>query len=195
MKSLRVTGPRRRIAALARWVVSSVLLGGVSTLLLGAAASSAQDGGQTKDKKLANGIYGVLREGAEEKAILPLKDNEVVAVNNHRFLKKGDKEPPVYLVVRKAPDVPLVLAGEPEVVKDEKGLQIRLTLHADHAKTMERFTRDSKGGTAAVIIGGEVVTAHKIRDVITGGAVQITNCNEEAGAFLLKQLQDLSKKK
>jgi preprotein translocase subunit SecD len=175
-------------------VFSGALLAVVG-LTLWAGFGRSQDSDPKANKKLTNGLYKVLREGADEKALLPTKDGETVAVNNHRYLKKDTKEPPVYLVVHKQPDVPLVLAEEPKVVKDEKGLQIRLQLHADQAKTMEQFTRDNKGNSVAVIIGGEVVTVHKIRDVITGGAVQVSNCNEEAGAYLLKQLQELSKKK
>jgi preprotein translocase subunit SecD len=173
-------------------VIAGALVAAVVPFLWAGLAHS-QDG--EPKKKLQSGLYKVLREGADEKAVLPTKDDETVAVNNHRYLKKDAKEPPVYLVVHKQPEVALVLAEAPKVVKDEKGLQIRLQLHADQAKTMEQFTRDNKGNHLAVIIGGEVVTVHKIRDVITGGAVQVTNCNEEAGAYLLKQLQDLSKKK
>jgi preprotein translocase subunit SecD len=174
-----------------RSLVAAMLLVGAGPFLL-AAAGSTQD---PQAKKLSSGIYKVIREGTDEKAVKPTKDDETVAVNKHRYLKEDAKEPPVYLVIHKQPDVPLVLAEEPDVVKDEKGLQIRLKLHADHAKAMEQLTRDNKGGSVAVIIGGEVVTVHKIRDTITGGAVQITNCNEEAGAYLVKQLKELSAKK
>jgi preprotein translocase subunit SecD len=179
--------------ALRTGLFAAALLAGVGPFLL-ALASNAQDGGP-QAKKLPSGIYKVIKEGTDEKAIKPTKDDETVAVNNHRYLKKDAKEAPVYLIVHKQPDVPLVLAQEPEVVKDEKGLQIRLKLHADHAKSMEQLTRDNKGSAVAVIIGGEVVTVHKIRDTITSGAVQVTNCNEEAGAYLVKQLKELSPKK
>jgi preprotein translocase subunit SecD len=179
--------------ALRSGIFAVTLVAGAGPFLL-AEGGSAQDG-DPPAKKLASGIYKVLREGADEKAVKPTKDDETVAVNNHRYLKKDAKEAPVYLIVHKQPDVPLVLAEEPEVVKDEKGLQIRLQLHADHAKALEQLTRDNKGGQVAVIIGGEVVTVHRIRDTITGGAVQVTNCNEEAGAYLVKQLKELSPKK
>jgi hypothetical protein len=156
----------------------------------------ATDGQQVPAKKLANGLYGVLREGPEEKAVLPIKDGETLALHNHRYLKKDAKEPPVFLVVHSKPDVPLVLVGAPEVVKSDNGtLTFLLKLHPDHAKTLEKFTRDHQGGKVAVVIGGEVVTVHHIRAVITGGDMQVSNCNAEAGAYLLKQLQDLSKKK
>jgi hypothetical protein len=171
-----------------------VLLAGAAPFFCG--LDQAKDSGQAPAKKLPNGLYGVLRDGPEEKAVLPIKDGETVALHNHRYLKKDAKEPPVFLVVHTKPDVPLVLVGEPEVVKSDNGtLTFRLKLHADHAKTLEKFTRDNKGGKVAVVIGGEVVTVHHIRDVITGGDIQVSNCNAEAGAFLLKQLQNLAKKK
>jgi hypothetical protein len=171
-----------------------VLLAGAAPFFSG--LDQAKDGGQVPAKKLPNGLYGVLREGPEEKAVLPIKDGETVAAHNNRYLKKEAKEPPVFLVLHSKPDVPLVLVGEPQVVKSDNGtLTFLLKLHPDHAKTLERFTRDNKGGKVAVLIVGEVVTVHHIRDVITGGDMQVSNCNAEAGAYLLKQLQDLSKKK
>jgi hypothetical protein len=40
----------------------------------------------------------------------------------------------------------------------------------------------------AIIIGGEVVTMHKICNVIKGGDVQITSCAAGAAKYLLEQL-------
>src|SRR5260370_29466881 len=124
--------------ALGTGIFAATLLAGAGPFLL-AEAGSAQDGGP-QAKKLPSGIYKVIKEGTEEKAVKPTKDDETVAVNNHRYLKKDAKEAPVYLVVHKQPDVPLVLAEDPEVVKDEKGLQIRLKRHADQAKAIEQPT-------------------------------------------------------
>ena len=141
-------------------------------------------------RKLPDGVYAVLREGAKEKDVQPLKGGEVLAVHRSRYLKDGDKEPPRFLVVRPAPDVPLDLAAEPKADKDgEEVVRILLKLRPKAAAALERLTRDQRGRQVAIVIGGEVVTVHKVRAVIKGGEVQITSCTPGAAAYLLKQLQ------
>jgi hypothetical protein len=123
------------------WLVAATLFAGAGQLLL-TEAGRAQDGAASvKNKKLPNGIYKVLREGTDGKTVKPTKDDETVALNDHRYPFKKTKEPPVFVVVHKQPEVQLILAEEPDVVKDEKALQIRLKLHADQAKAMEQLTR------------------------------------------------------
>src|ERR1700687_3636722 len=103
------------------------------------AAAWAQVKTPESPKKLPNGVYAVLRESPKEKDVLPLKDGEVLIVHHHRYLKKDDKEPPRFLVVRSAPDVDLALAGEPEAVKEGKELvRILLKLQPKAATALER---------------------------------------------------------
>ncbi len=42
----------------------------------------------------------------------------------------------------------------------------------------------------ALIIGGAVITVHKIREPIVGGRLQISCCAEGAFEFLVEQLGD-----
>jgi preprotein translocase subunit SecD len=147
-------------------------------------------------KKLPDGVYAVLREGRNEKDVLPLKDAEVLVVHDHRHLKNDDKEPRRFLVVRSAPDVDLDLVGEPQAVKEGKEVvRILLKLQPKAATALERLTSDRLGGQITIVLGGEVVTMHKIREVIKGGEVQITNCAAGAANSLLEQLQAHQKKK
>ena len=149
-------------------------------------------GGQAlaEDKKLPDGVYAVLREGPKEKDVLPLKSGEALAVHRHRYLKDGDKEPPRFLVTRPTPDVPLDLAAGPKADKDgEEVVRILLKLRPKAAAALERLTRDRRGRQVAIVIGGEVVTVHKVRAVIKGGEAQITSCTPGGATYLLKQLQ------
>jgi preprotein translocase subunit SecD len=154
------------------------------------ALASAQDKKQERPKKLPDGVYAVLRESLKENDVLPLKDNEVLVVHRHRYLKKDDKEPPRFLVVRPAPDVDLALASAPKAVKDgDEVVRILLKLQPKAATALERLTSKRLGRQVTIIVGGEVVTTHKIREVIKHGEVQITSCAAGAANYLLERLQ------
>jgi preprotein translocase subunit SecD len=132
----------------------------------------------------------VLREGLNEKDVRPLKDGEALAVHRHRYLKDGEKEPPRFLAVRSAPDVLLDLAAAPKADKEgEEVVRILLKLRPKAAAALERLTRAQQGKQVAIVVGGEVVTVHKVRAVIKGGDVQITSCTPGGAAYLFKQLQ------
>lgn len=147
-------------------------------------------------KKFPDGVYAVLRDSLKEKDVLPLKDGEALVVHHHRYVKKDDKEPPRFLVVRSTADVDLDLAGAPKAVKEgEEVVRILLKLQPNAATALERLTSDRLGRQITIILGGEVVTMHKIREVIKGGEVQITNCAAGAANYLLEQLQAHQKTK
>jgi preprotein translocase subunit SecD len=147
-------------------------------------------------KKLPDGVYAVQRDGLKEKDVLPLKDGEVLVVNHHRYLKKDDNEPPRFLVVHSTPQVVLDLAGEPKAVKEGADVvHILLKLQPKQATALERLTGEQLGRQVTIVLGGEVVTMHKVREVIKGGEVQISSCAAGAAAFLLEQLRARQKNK
>jgi len=162
--------------------------------LLGILGSQAavwpQDNTPASRKALPDGVYAVRRDSPKEKEVLPLKDREALAVHNHRYLNKGENEPPRFLVVRPVPEVTLDLAGAPKAQKEgEVVVRILLKLRPQAAAALERLTRAQLGKQVAIILGGEVVTVHKVREVIRGGDVQIASCAAGAAGYLLKQLQ------
>jgi uncharacterized protein (TIGR03067 family) len=154
-------------------------------LVIGSYAPAWGQDGKLSHKKVPDGVYAVLRESHQEKDVLPLKDGEVLVVHRHRYLKTDDKEPPRSLVARSAPDVDLTLAGKPKAVKEgEEVVRILLRLQPKAATALDRLGRQ-----ITIMLGGEVVTMHKIREVIKGGDVQITSCAAGAANYLLEQLQ------
>jgi preprotein translocase subunit SecD len=165
------------------------LLAGV--MVLGSRAGAlTQDPGPGAPKKLADGVYAVRRDGPAEKDVRPLRQGEVLAVDRHRYAKEDAKEPPRYLVVGSDPDVPLDLAAEPTAEKDGADtVRVLVKLKPPAAEALARLTRDRPGRQLAVVIGGEVVTVHKVRAAITGGEVQITSCAPGGPEYLLEQLR------
>ena len=83
----------------------------VARLLVFSGAVSSQD---KSLQKPADGAYEMLRESVKEKNVLPLKDNEVLVVYRHAYLKKGNSEPVLYLVIQSAPDAKFDLSKEPD---------------------------------------------------------------------------------
>jgi hypothetical protein len=149
-----------------------------------------QDQTPQPPKPLPNGVYAVLRDSLKEKDVLPLKDGEALLVNRHRYLKKEDQESPRFLVVRAAPDVNLDLTGEPKAIKEgEEVVGLLLKLQPKAATALERLTTDQRDKAIAIVVSGEVVTTHKVREVIKSGEVQITSCAPGAAKYLLEQLQ------
>ena len=183
-----------------RWpVVALYFLGSFALLASCGSAvggdSEPQDNAPAASKKLPDGVYAVLRESVKEKDVLSLKDGEALVVHRHRYLKKDDNEPPRFLVVRSAPAVTLDLAEAPKTAKEGEGsLRILLKLQPKAAKALEELTRERLGKQITIVLGGEVVTMHKIREVIKGGEVQITSCAAGAAEYLLEQLQTRRKK-
>jgi preprotein translocase subunit SecD len=138
----------------------------------------------------------VLRESLKEKDVLPLQEGEVLLVHDARYLKKDEKEPPRYLVVHSAPDVVLDLASKPKAVKEgTEVVRISLKLQPKAATALERLTRDRLGWQVTIVVGGEVVTMHKIREIIKGGEVTITCCAAGSANYLLEQLEAHQKNK
>ena len=78
----------------------------------------------------------------------------------------------------------------------EAKVKIR-AFRARHAmrRALERLTRDHLGRQLTIVLGGEVVTMHKIREVIKGGDVQISSCVAGAAGYLLEQLRAHQKHK
>jgi len=155
-----------------------------------------QDKTLQSPKKVPDGVYAVLRESLKEKDVLPLTEGEVLVVHHARYLKKDDKEPPRFLVVHSTPDLVLDLAGKPKAVKEgTEVVRIFLKLQPKAAAALERLTRDQLGRQLAIVLGGEVVTMHKIGEVIKGGDAQITCCAAGAANYLLEQLEAHQKNK
>ena len=66
--------------------------------------------------------------------------------------------------------MPLDLAETPS---EEPG-RLLLTFTAGAAKKLASFTEKSVGKRVALVIGGEVVTIHTVRQAIAGGKLQVS---------------------
>jgi hypothetical protein len=164
------------------------------TLLLFVQAASAQSiglsGGNQKAWKPMNGLYLVLDQSIDIADLREAGREEIVLVNDYKFLAEKPEDPPVYMILRREPDVPLVLATRPVAGEDKDGKPLlNLSLAEEHVETLRRFTEENIGGTAAILINAEIVSAHTIKAAITGGKLQITRCDKNSCEYLLLELK------
>jgi preprotein translocase subunit SecD len=121
---------------------------------------------------------------------LPLQDNQIVVLNDFRLLEPLERETPIFLKLQKAPFVPLLINGKPLEDKEEGSNKprLQLTLEDEQIEPLKQFTDTNLGKTVAIVIGGEVVSTHKIRTAITGGRLQITRCTKHGCETLYTRL-------
>ena len=145
---------------------------------------------------LVDGLYLIQREAKSEKDLGPIKDVEKILVNDYEFIAPEERSETSYIVVSKNTFVPIILAGEPVKSNDQTGKpKLEISLAEDQILPLEKFTTENVMKSVAIVIGGKVVTMHKIRVPIVGGKMQITRCTDHGCEALYTQLQrhDLSK--
>jgi preprotein translocase subunit SecD len=136
------------------------------------------------------GFYLVAAEAENAAALPAAKGDQRVVRYDYRHLREGERGRPLYLLLPKVADVPLVLAKAPELLMEgENGFpELRLELTVDAARRLEALTREHLGDRVAFVIDGEPVTLHKIRSVITGGQFRLSRCTDTACQYIYGRL-------
>jgi preprotein translocase subunit SecD len=164
---------------------AAVVLVSLACMQVPVRSARAEDG-----EKRRAGFYLVAAE-AESAAALPAANDEQRVVRyDYRYLQGSERAQPLYLLLPKTADVPLVLAKPPELQEEgANGLpELRLELSLDAAGKLEKLTREHLGGRVAFVIDGEPVTLHKIRSVITGGQFRLSRCTDTACRYIYGRL-------
>ncbi len=156
-----------------------------AALLLAAIACAGADSAPP----LRNGVYAVLKEAPAAEQAQVKGVNHAVLLYDRKYSETDRNQPAKYVAIDTASFVPLVLAGPPDAKTDDRGWTLlSVKLAREHVKTLEDFTRAHLNGTVAIVLGGEIITLHKVRSVITGGDVQITRCYDNACQVLRAKL-------
>lgn len=140
-------------------------------------------------KKINDGLYVVekleIKKGYKEKS----KQKQIVHFNPQFTLENPDEYGPI--VIWKNDYVPLDLSKEPETQQqtDEKKLLL-LKLTDKASEKLKAFSTKNLMKHVAIIVNGDVLTVHKIKEPLTSGLMQITRCNDNACEQLYKVLKD-----
>lgn len=138
---------------------------------------------------LVDGLYLIQREGKSEKEILPLKSSEHILINDYEFLAPEERGDTTYIVVSQRSFVPMILASAPVKSNDNAGKpKLEISLAEDQIRPLEKFTTENLMKSVAIVIGGKVVTMHKIKVPINGGKMQITRCTDHGCEALYTKL-------
>ena len=140
-------------------------------------------------KKLNDGLYVVdkleIKKGYKEKS----KQKQIVHFNPQFTLENPDEYGTI--VIWKNDFVPLDLSKEPEAqqqTNEKKLLLLKLTDKA--SEKLKTFSTKNLMKYVAIIVNGDVLTVHKIKEPLTSGLMQITRCNDNACEQLYKVLKD-----
>jgi hypothetical protein len=121
---------------------------------------------------LADGVYEVLAVEREREALPAERPDTRVLVHDHRYVQGGSEQAPDYVLLRLPGYAPLDLARPPAPGESEGRPVLLLNLEPAAGKALEDLT--SRAEHAAVVIGGQVVTVHRIRVPIEGGMLQVS---------------------
>jgi preprotein translocase subunit SecD len=151
--------------------------------LLSFAADRARAGDAGRQQA---GFALVAAEAASEAALPAAKAQQRVVRYDYKRLREVERGEPLFLLLPKVPDVPLVLAKAPELKeKGDNGFpELRLELTPEAASRLEKLTREHLGEKVAFVVDGEPVTIHKIRSVITGGQFRLSRCTDTACQYI-----------
>ncbi len=121
---------------------------------------------------LKDGVYEVLAVEGDPGA-LPTPDAETrVLTYDRQFIAGGSQLAPEYVLLRVRGHAPLELAKPPTEGEADGRPALLLTLRPEAGKTLAALT--SKASRAAVVIGGTIVTLHRVRAPIEGGRLQVS---------------------
>jgi hypothetical protein len=137
---------------------------------------------------LENGAYLILREAPAPQAALGVP-SIVLTYDRRKYSGAPPDEPLTFVAIDPKDYIPLIIEGAPEMKSDGQGKSVlTVSLARKNAERAEAFTRAHLGGRIAMVVGGEIVTLHKIRSVVTGGKMQITRCTDNACAVIRSKL-------
>jgi preprotein translocase subunit SecD len=158
-------------------------------LVLAVCVVSLAQARQSGTKKVVNGMFAVLAEGATLEEVTKQSGKGRILLYDGKYVDSSQIASPHFVAVDTTLYVPLVLEGSPDAKKDGRGhTMLSVSLSKQYVGRLSDFTRKHLGGRVAIVLGGEVITMHTVRSVIEGGKLQITRCYDDACDVLLSKL-------
>lgn len=161
-------------------------------LLLLSAAVQAKTG---KKKSMPNGLYLIVNMDTTGAPSIKVSNHETV-LKFSKLFDDYNEDSLTRIVVNTGEYVPLELEKPPVTEQQtEEKKKLLLTLTPAASEKLKTFTAVHVMQRVAIVVNGEVLTVHKIKEPITSGLLQITRCNDNACERLYVQLKGNVKKR
>lgn len=141
-------------------------------------------------KFIPDGIYLVKKIDTIKTRLSPLLINEKAIFFNKMFDEYNDQN---YnrIIIDTTQYVQLDLEGDPKAEQDaESKKRLLLSLSKNASASLKIFSIKYLMKKVVLVIDGEALTIHKIKEPLTSGLLQITRCNDNACEKLSLVLKD-----
>jgi hypothetical protein len=147
------------------------------------------EGPQHNTNNIEDGFYLVINTWEDSTSIIP-STGKIISYSRD-FLGDNTSGQPLFIEVNTSEFVPLKLSKKPKGIEQEdKRINLLLSMTDSAGAMLEKFTEKHVTKRICIVIDGEAVTLHKIREKITGGRLQIARCTDNACQHLLVELED-----
>jgi hypothetical protein len=144
-----------------------------------------------KERHISNGFYEVIAAGPDKTKPGEARPNTMIIPYNGIY----DEQAFDWLQIDTSEMVALELEVLPAIEKDSlQKSRLSITLSEGSSEKLETFTAARIMKSVAIVLDGEAITMHKVRDTIHGGTMQISWCGENACEKLYTKLKGSVKK-
>jgi preprotein translocase subunit SecD len=142
------------------------------------------------NKTISDGLYLITKIDTIASELSPLSLNEKEIFFSEMF-EAYNSEAYLRIIVDTTQYVPLELEDAPRAEQQtETKKKLLLTLTNVASEKLKTFTANHVMDRVVLIVDGEALTMHKIREAITSGQLQISRCNDNACERLFVKLKD-----
>ena len=145
------------------------------------------------NKTFPDGLYLVTKVDTISTELSTLSPNEK-AIFFSKIFDEYNSEEYTRIIIDTTQFVPLELENTPKTEQQtETKKKLLLSLTKNASEKLGIFTSNHVMDRVALVVDGEALTMHKIREAITSGKLQISRCNDNACELLLVKLKDNEK--
>lgn len=148
----------------------------------------------TPKKTIKDGLYLIDKIDTIATQLSPLSHNEM-AVSFSKLFAEYNSDGFLRIIIDTTQYVPLELEKAPTTEQQtEQKKKLLLSLTKEASEKLKSFTAAHVMSRVVIVVDGEALTMHKIKEPITSGQLQITRCTDNACERLYVKLKDNVKK-
>jgi preprotein translocase subunit SecD len=139
-------------------------------------------------------LYLVINTGTDTTSFDSLTRNQLVIKLNELFIEDNE-DAHIRFLIDTTEYVPLELDKAPvSEAQTEQKKKLMLSLTPSASEILKNFSSRHVMQKVVIVVNGEALTMHKVREPITSGQLQITRCTDNACEKLYIMMKDNIKK-